>query len=140
MIFTQQRKKKQYTAKHFIIDDICCYIGSQNLYLCDLAEWGVVLDNPDTVQSIKAQYWDPMWATSYMRDDCEVDKVMDGLNISREAANKYELTKLQIEQCKQKMRAAENIPARSIFHAKPKPGDDDEEIDVASEPVSEGED
>ena len=26
-------------AKHFIIDDVCTYIGSQNLYICDLAEW-----------------------------------------------------------------------------------------------------
>lgn len=26
-------------AKHFIIDDVCSYTGSQNLYVCDLAEW-----------------------------------------------------------------------------------------------------
>jgi hypothetical protein len=31
-------------AKHFIVDDVSTYIGSQNLYICDLAEWGVVVD------------------------------------------------------------------------------------------------
>lgn len=87
-------------AKHFIIDDICCYIGSQNLYICDLAEWGVVIDDPKATLSIKAQYWDPMWKCSYVLDDCEVDKVMDGLKISREAEGRYEMTKLQYEQAK----------------------------------------
>ena len=24
-------------SKHFIVDDKCCYIGSQNLYLCDVS-------------------------------------------------------------------------------------------------------
>ena len=61
-----------------------------------------------------------MWDVSYKMDDCEVDKVMDGLKIDREAANKYEMTKLQIEQCKQRLRAAEKIPAHSKFHAKEK--------------------
>ena len=46
-----------------------------------------------------------MWKTSYRVDDCEVDKVMDGLAISREAANQYEMTKLQMEQAKQKIQA-----------------------------------
>jgi hypothetical protein len=45
------------TAKHFIIDDICCYIGSQNLYKCDLAEWGVVIDDAARVQAIKGEFW-----------------------------------------------------------------------------------
>ena len=31
-------------SKHFIVDDVATYIGSQNLYMCDLAEWGVVID------------------------------------------------------------------------------------------------
>lgn len=30
-------------SKHFIVDDKCTYIGSQNLYVCDLSEWGVVI-------------------------------------------------------------------------------------------------
>ncbi|KAL3902487.1 MAG: hypothetical protein SGARI_005810 [Bacillariaceae sp.] len=92
-------------AKHFIIDDIACYIGSQNLYICDLAEWGVLIDDPEVTASIKAQYWDPMWKVSYTRDDCDVDLVMDGLKIDRSAPNKLELTKLQYEQAKEKLKA-----------------------------------
>jgi phosphatidylserine/phosphatidylglycerophosphate/cardiolipin synthase-like enzyme len=45
------------TAKYFMIDDICCYIGSQNLYKCDLAEWGVVIDDAARVQAIKEEFW-----------------------------------------------------------------------------------
>ena len=97
------------------MDDICCYIGSQNLYLCDLAEWGVVIDNEEKVQSIKAQYWDPMWEVSYKIDDCEVDKVMDGLKINREAANTLELTKLQVEQAKQKLQASATMTASKFY-------------------------
>merc|ERR1712194_775451 len=70
-------------SKYFIIDDRTCYIGSQNLYKCDLAEWGVVIDDVAAVTSIKNQYWDPMWQVSYTKDDCDVDQVMDGLDIRR---------------------------------------------------------
>lgn len=87
-------------SKHFIIDDVATYIGSQNLYMCDLAEWGVLIDDKKVVNSIKEQYWDPMWKNSFKVDDCEVDKVMDGLEVSREAENQYEMTKLQLEQAK----------------------------------------
>lgn len=97
-------------SKHFIVDDICCYIGSQNLYICDLAEWGVVIDHADTVQSIKAQYWDPMWETSAADDDCDVQEVMDGLDIDRDAPNKVDMTKTQLEQIKVKLQASTNIP------------------------------
>ena len=40
-------------SKHFIVDDRCCYIGSQNLYDCDLAEWGVVIDDREVVNEIR---------------------------------------------------------------------------------------
>ena len=126
-------------AKHFIVDDICTYIGSQNLYICDLAEWGVVIDHPEQVQSIKAQYWDPMWKTSYLQDDCEVDKVMDGLKINRDEMNKYEMTKLQLEQAKAKIRASENIPHFSQFHRQKKDDEEDEPSQGSSETDSEGE-
>lgn len=100
------------------MDDICCYIGSQNLYICDLAEWGVVIDSPSTVENIKSQYWDPMWKVSYTQDDCDVEQVMDGLKIDRTAPNKFEMTKIQLEQAKERMRASRNIPADSNFHSK----------------------
>lgn len=70
-------------AKHFIVDDLCTYIGSQNLYVCDLAEWGVIIDHEGQVQKIMNDYWTPMWECSYTKDDCDVQKVMDGLDVDR---------------------------------------------------------
>ena len=45
-------------SKHFIVDDTCCYIGSQNLYMCDLAEWGIVVDSEEEVKKIMNDYFD----------------------------------------------------------------------------------
>lgn len=84
---------------------MCCYIGSQNLYVCDLAEWGVVIDSPEAVGDIKQKYWDQMWEVSYTRDDCDVDEVMDGLGIDRAAISKLEMTKLELDQAKEAMKA-----------------------------------
>lgn len=71
-------------SKHFIVDDVSTYIGSQNLYMCDLAEWGVVIDSEAEVKKIKEDYFDPMWADSYTGEDVDVEKVMDGLKIDRD--------------------------------------------------------
>lgn len=71
-------------AKHFIVDDTACYIGSQNLYICDLAEWGVVIDNAEQTQKFMEEYWNPMWEHSYTGEDVDVDEVMDGLDIDRD--------------------------------------------------------
>jgi len=70
-------------SKHFIIDDTATYIGSQNLYVCDLAEWGVVIDDKDQTQKIMDEYFNPLWACSYTGEDVDVDVVMDGLDIDR---------------------------------------------------------
>mmetsp|Transcript_16980 Transcript_16980/g.47618 ORF Transcript_16980/g.47618 Transcript_16980/m.47618 type:complete len:556 (-) Transcript_16980:62-1729(-) len=67
-------------AKHFIVDDRCCYVGSQNLYLCDLAEWGVVIDHSESVERMMDEYWHPMWTTSYLDKDLDVDAVMRRLS------------------------------------------------------------
>lgn len=90
--FIRQKQGRTYAdgtsiglhSKHFIIDDICCYIGSQNLYVCDLAEWGVIIDEESQVKQILHEYWEPMWAASYTEEDCDVDEVMDGLDIERD--------------------------------------------------------
>jgi phosphatidylserine/phosphatidylglycerophosphate/cardiolipin synthase-like enzyme len=74
-------------AKHFIVDDVCTYIGSQNLYICDLAEWGVVVDHKEQVKKLKAEYWDPLWQNSYTGEDCDVQEVMDSLDIYRDGEN-----------------------------------------------------
>ena len=71
-------------AKHFIFDDIACYIGSQNLYDCDLAEWGVVIDDEDEVEKILEQYFTPMWRNSYTDEDVDVNRVMEELNVDRD--------------------------------------------------------
>ncbi|KAL3794545.1 hypothetical protein HJC23_008001 [Cyclotella cryptica] len=75
-------------SKHFIVDDTCCYIGSQNLYMCDLAEWGVVVDSEDEVKKIMEDYFVPMWNSSYTGEDVDVQKVMDGLKVNRDGESK----------------------------------------------------
>ena len=90
-------------SKHFIVDDICCYIGSQNLYICDLAEWGLVIDHKEQVQSFMNEYWSPMWSTSYTPDDCDVQAVMDGLEFDRDGESVHHVsddTKEKMEEAK----------------------------------------
>jgi len=72
-------------SKHFIVDDICSYVGSQNLYICDLAEWGVVIDDEEEVKKMMVDYWNKIWKYSYTGEDCDVQAVMDGLEINRDA-------------------------------------------------------
>ena len=43
-------------SKYFIIDDIASYTGSQNLYVCDLAEWGVVIDHEGETKKMMENY------------------------------------------------------------------------------------
>lgn len=72
-------------SKHFIIDDQCAYVGSQNLYVCDLAEWGVVIDHKDTVENkIMPEYWNPMWYASYTGADLKSQLIMDGIEVNRD--------------------------------------------------------
>lgn len=55
-----------------------------DLYVCDLAEWGVVIDNKEETEKIMAEYWNPLWKYSYTGDDVDVQEVMDGLDINRD--------------------------------------------------------
>uniref|UniRef100_A0A7S3Q235 PLD phosphodiesterase domain-containing protein n=1 Tax=Chaetoceros debilis TaxID=122233 RepID=A0A7S3Q235_9STRA len=71
-------------SKFFIIDDIAAYTGSQNLYVCDLAEWGVVVDDETETQKMLEDFWNPLWKSSYTETDCDVQEVMDGLDIDRD--------------------------------------------------------
>lgn len=77
-------------SKIFIVDDICYYIGSQNLYIADLAEWGIIIDDAAQTQKILADYWEPMWDMSFARlpeasRDCNVEKVLKGCSLDRSA-------------------------------------------------------
>ena len=71
-------------CKYFIVDDMISYTGSQNLYECDLAEWGVLIDDVKMTAKMIDGYWKPMWEVSFVEEDCEVQDVMDGLKISRD--------------------------------------------------------
>jgi len=72
-------------SKFFIIDDVCTYVGSQNLYIFDLAEWGVAIDDEKTTADIKNVLWNPMWNCSYLDGcDCNEDKVIEILDIDRD--------------------------------------------------------
>jgi len=90
-------------SKHFIIDDQATYIGSQNLYVCDLAEWGVVIDDEDQTQKFMEEYWTPMWECSYTGEDTDPDEVMDSLDIDRDGGDANDLD----EETKQRMHEAE---------------------------------
>ena len=47
-------------SKYFIVDDLCSYTGSQNIYVCDLAEWGVIVDDSVLTAKILQDYWRPL--------------------------------------------------------------------------------
>jgi phosphatidylserine/phosphatidylglycerophosphate/cardiolipin synthase-like enzyme len=89
-------------TKHFIVDDVCTYIGSQNLYISDLAEWGVVIDSSTATKQFMEEYWNPMWTHSYRKEDCDVQAVMDGLAIDRDGEDPNKLS----EETKQKISEA----------------------------------
>jgi phosphatidylserine/phosphatidylglycerophosphate/cardiolipin synthase-like enzyme len=70
-------------SKHMIVDESAYLVGSQNLYVCDLAEWGVVVDDEAETKKVLDEYWGPMWKASYTPDDCDVREVMEGLDKDR---------------------------------------------------------
>lgn len=100
-------------AKHFIVDDVCSYVGSQNLYVCDLAEWGVVIDDADSTVKMKEEYWDPLWKHSYTGDDVDVQAVMDGLDIDRDGENPDNCSP---EQLAEAARATTQLPSHEFVH------------------------
>merc|ERR1712226_365857 len=79
-------------AKFFIIDKQTYYMGSQNLYIANLAEWGVVTDDEAATKKVMEEYWNPLWAQSFVPTDCDPDEVMDGLDIDRSGCDESEMT------------------------------------------------
>ncbi|WPC43925.1 phospholipase D-like domain-containing protein [Clostridium sp. JS66] len=51
-------------AKTFMIDDTVFYIGSQNQYVCDLNEFGYVVEDPEKAQEYINSYFNPLWNES----------------------------------------------------------------------------
>lgn len=82
----KERRKTANHAKFFCVDDISYYVGSQNLYIANLAEWGVVVDNEEQTQQILEEYWNKVWRRSYedvKEKDAYVDNVMARCQIDR---------------------------------------------------------
>lgn len=83
-------------AKFFMVDDTCFYIGSQNLYIANLAEWGIIVDDAAQAQKVISEYWEPMWECSYnplgTHRDCDVEEVLRGLDINRSGKDPNDCT------------------------------------------------
>ncbi|EEC47433.1 predicted protein [Phaeodactylum tricornutum CCAP 1055/1] len=103
-------------AKHFIVDDVCSYTGSQNLYICDLAEWGVIVDDPVATKKMMDEYWTPMWQVSYTGQDCDVQAVMDGLKINRDGENPVFMSAEQKQQKLKATRLQTHNPGNSEYY------------------------
>lgn len=101
-------------AKFFIVDDLCYYMGSQNLYICDLAEWGVIIDQEAQTKKVMQEYWQNLWQQSYTKSDCNVHEVMDGLTIDRNGAKKSEATEEDKINAMKRQTAAYNVPTQAI--------------------------
>lgn len=51
-------------AKFFMVDDRVFYVGSENFYPADLAEYGVFIADSTAVRQMREQYWDQLWKYS----------------------------------------------------------------------------
>jgi phosphatidylserine/phosphatidylglycerophosphate/cardiolipin synthase-like enzyme len=51
-------------AKFVMVDAQAFYLGSQNLYPADLAEFGFIIDSADAAKHVLASYWGPLWNSS----------------------------------------------------------------------------
>jgi len=69
-------------AKFFIVDELCYYLGSQNLYIADLAEWGLIVDSEAQTREVIREYWEPLWAQSEYAK-VTVDQMMKGKEVRR---------------------------------------------------------
>jgi phosphatidylserine/phosphatidylglycerophosphate/cardiolipin synthase-like enzyme len=98
-------------AKFFIVDDVAYYIGSQNLYVCDLAEWGLIIDNATQTQKVLKEYWSKVWGAAYESvaeadRDMAVDNVLAGLDLDRNPVDIKTLSPDELEQMLLKQKGA----------------------------------
>jgi len=102
-------------AKHFIVDDVATYVGSQNMYECDLAEWGVVIDDAEQTKKFMDTYWNPLWKYSYTGEDVDVDAVMDGLDTERDGGDATDLDDEMMEQMRIAGRANAGVQCSCLY-------------------------
>lgn len=69
------------------MDKTAYYLGSQNLYIANLGEWGIIVDDEKMTKKVMGEYWNPLWEQSYTENDCDIQKVMDGLGIDRDGGS-----------------------------------------------------
>ena len=81
--------------------------------MCDLAEWGVVIDDAASTQKIKAEYWDPLWKHSFTGKDVDVQAVMHGLDIDRDGQNPDDCSPEQLEEA---ARATTQFPSSTFVN------------------------
>ena len=53
-------------SKFMIADEQAFYLGSQNWYPADLAEFGLIVDDAELTAEVMAAYWEPMWEHSVL--------------------------------------------------------------------------
>lgn len=51
-------------AKLWIVDDKAFYIGSNNVYFCELQEYGYLVDDQATTKKLLDEYWNKLWQYS----------------------------------------------------------------------------
>ena len=51
-------------AKLIIVDDRTFYLGSQNLYVANLAEYGFIVDDQNATRAVLREYYEPMFGLS----------------------------------------------------------------------------
>lgn len=57
---TKHGKRFGSHAKFFMADGTF-YLGSENLYPANLAEYGLIIDDPIVTANVLATYWNPLW-------------------------------------------------------------------------------
>jgi phosphatidylserine/phosphatidylglycerophosphate/cardiolipin synthase-like enzyme len=105
------KKAEGNHAKFFIVDDAAYYVGSQNLYVADLAEWGVIVDSAAQTQKVLEEYWNRVWFASYENvpeedRDMQVDSVLASLDLNRNPVDAASLSADELEQVLLKQKAA----------------------------------
>jgi phosphatidylserine/phosphatidylglycerophosphate/cardiolipin synthase-like enzyme len=53
-------------SKFWVVDAKAFYVGSQNLYISNLFEWGVLVDDAARTQEAIAAFWTPTWTYSQL--------------------------------------------------------------------------
>lgn len=62
-----------------MIDQKCYYLGSQNLYVVNLAEWGLIIDSSAACAKMKTEYWDVLWKHSAW-SRCKTEDILTELH------------------------------------------------------------